>query len=237
MKGFETMINVKEIFHSIQGEGPFAGRPAWFIRLAECPLRCPGCDTDFLNGELWDEEAILKEVSSFRKPNVKKMVVITGGEPLVQDLTRLCKMLLASGYWIQIETSGVSCHEANLEFFQRCAAFISSPMTGVNIVCSPKAAKVVEGLKPFIGWYKYVGRAGKIDVDGLPEVTLKASEKVSGVFRDKDFLNHCPERVFIQPLDEQDADKNYDNLRFCAEVCALSGFSLTVQIHKLLNWR
>ena len=45
-----SKIKIAELFYSIQGEGPYAGRPAWFIRLADCPLRCPGCDTDFLNG-------------------------------------------------------------------------------------------------------------------------------------------------------------------------------------------
>ncbi|HEY6020017.1 MAG TPA: 7-carboxy-7-deazaguanine synthase QueE, partial [Candidatus Paceibacterota bacterium] len=41
---------VKDIFYTIQGEGPYAGRPAVFVRLGGCNLRCAFCDTDFSNG-------------------------------------------------------------------------------------------------------------------------------------------------------------------------------------------
>ena len=40
-------LQVNSIFYTIQGEGPFAGRPAIFIRLAGCNLQCPGCDTEY----------------------------------------------------------------------------------------------------------------------------------------------------------------------------------------------
>jgi len=103
-----------EIFHSIQGEGVYAGRPAVFLRLALCNLACVWCDTRYTwDWEHYDqgkgitalsldevEEAILR----YRCRNL----VVTGGEPLVQQrqLTPLLERLKACGFWIEVETNG-----------------------------------------------------------------------------------------------------------------------------------
>jgi len=100
------MINLSEIFSSIQGEGPFMGRPALFIRLSGCiPPFCPWCDTIYAcsPGEKTWVEDILPRVED------KSLVVITGGEPFLQwdsGLNRLETELLNIGVSIQYETSG-----------------------------------------------------------------------------------------------------------------------------------
>ncbi len=96
-------MHIAEIFYSIQGEGPAMGRPAAFIRLAGCNLKCEGCDTQ-LNG--WMElspQSVLDQVTG-------KRVVITGGEPTLQmsDLSRLITLLYEEGKEIHNETNGTN---------------------------------------------------------------------------------------------------------------------------------
>lgn len=103
-----------EIFHSIQGEGIYAGRPAIFLRLALCNLACVWCDTKYTwDWEHYDQEKEIMAISIYdaerkiRSFNCRNMVV-TGGEPLIQQrlLTYLLKRLKSSGFWIEVETNG-----------------------------------------------------------------------------------------------------------------------------------
>lgn len=101
------MLNVTEIFTSLQGESTLAGYPCTFVRLAECNLRCAWCDTtyshDLSAAKFMTLEEIISEVSKFPV----KLVEITGGEPLLQsESVRLCEELLEHGYRVMIETNG-----------------------------------------------------------------------------------------------------------------------------------
>ena len=98
-------LKVTEIFHSIQGESTHAGRPCTFVRLTACDLRCTWCDTEyaFYEGKPMELEDILAAVQS----HGASLVEITGGEPLLQKETpELCRMLLAAGYEVLMETGG-----------------------------------------------------------------------------------------------------------------------------------
>ena len=78
------MLNVNEIFQSIQGEGAQAGIPAVFLRLQGCNLRCPWCDTkgalDPGGGTVMSRKKVMEQINQ-HTPN---LVVVTGGEPLLQ---------------------------------------------------------------------------------------------------------------------------------------------------------
>jgi len=98
-------MRITEIFHSIQGESSYAGRPCVFVRLTGCPLRCTWCDTEyaFTGGTELTVEEILKQVEGYGCP----LVEVTGGEPLHQpEAFGLIERLCASGYEVLIETSG-----------------------------------------------------------------------------------------------------------------------------------
>lgn len=89
--------NVVEMFDSIQGEGIDTGKLMTFVRLAGCNLKCTFCDTDFSKGKLMTTKDIMSKCS--------KNVVITGGEPLAQDIYELARALWNDTY-LALETNG-----------------------------------------------------------------------------------------------------------------------------------
>ena len=101
------MINIHEIYQSIQGESTLAGMPCAFVRLAGCPLRCHYCDTEqaipFDSGQAMPIAHVIAQVKDMGNP----LVLVTGGEPLAQkSCIDLLKGLLELDVIVQLETSG-----------------------------------------------------------------------------------------------------------------------------------
>lgn len=100
-------MRVTEIFHSIQGESSYAGRPCVFVRTTGCNLRCVWCDTEysFHGGTDMSIPEIMAEVRLLGP--ACRLVELTGGEPLLQkDIGELAGALLGEGYTVLCETSG-----------------------------------------------------------------------------------------------------------------------------------
>ena len=95
-------MKVNETFLSLQGEGYFTGKAAFFLRLSGCNLRCPFCDTQHQSYTEMSEDEIVAEASR-HKP---RHIVITGGEPALQLTESLVDKLHAAGFFIQVETNG-----------------------------------------------------------------------------------------------------------------------------------
>ena len=98
-----------EHFYTLQGEGFHQGRAAYFVRLGGCDVGCVWCDVK----DSWDANAhpkmTIDEIVTTVIENTshkKGLVVITGGEPLMHDLTNLTAALQAQGFETNIETSG-----------------------------------------------------------------------------------------------------------------------------------
>src|ERR1043165_3884549 len=106
MESAEALLPVMEHFYTIQGEGYHQGKAAYFIRLGGCDVGCTWCDVK----ESWDaSKHQLFEVSSLKSDVAKtpaEIVVITGGEPTMYDLTKLTRDLQQAGYKTHLETSG-----------------------------------------------------------------------------------------------------------------------------------
>src|SRR6195952_1011763 len=92
-----TFLPVMESFYTLQGEGFHQGRAAYFIRLAGCDVGCVWCDVK----ESWDASIHpmmkISDLVSLVKQTPAKLVVITGGEPLMHNLDELTHALQAAG--------------------------------------------------------------------------------------------------------------------------------------------
>ncbi len=99
------MLQLAEIFYSIQGEGAFSGTPAVFVRLAGCNLSCDFCDTDYSLKFLGSVGQVVARVDEIGGDC--PMVILTGGEPLAQRETLvLIEALRRKGKRVHIESNG-----------------------------------------------------------------------------------------------------------------------------------
>lgn len=102
------MLPVMEEFYTLQGEGFHQGKAAYFIRLGGCDVGCVWCDVkDSWEAERHPLHRISDLVTKVRQ-HQGDIVVITGGEPLMHDLTSLTEELHGAGLRTHMETSGSS---------------------------------------------------------------------------------------------------------------------------------
>jgi 7-carboxy-7-deazaguanine synthase len=100
-------LPVMETFYTLQGEGTFAGRAAWFIRLGGCDVGCHWCDVkDSWDASRWPRQLVHDMVAE-AACHPGRLAVVTGGEPLMHNLTALTDALHDAGFQTNIETSGV----------------------------------------------------------------------------------------------------------------------------------
>ncbi len=99
------MLQLAEIFYTLQGEGSFTGTPAVFVRLAGCNLACDFCDTDYSLKFVASVDEVVQRVGE--AGGDCPMVVITGGEPFAQrDTLALIAALRADGRRVHVESNG-----------------------------------------------------------------------------------------------------------------------------------
>jgi len=145
---------VMEHFYTLQGEGSYAGHAAYFIRLAGCDVGCVWCDVK----ESWEEaghpiytvKALTKEV--LKHPG--RLVVITGGEPTLHDLTMLTAALKQKGCRIHIETSGSSSLSGQLDWITLSPKKFKAPLESA-LQCADEF-KVVVFHKSDFNWAEQV---------------------------------------------------------------------------------
>lgn len=216
----DRYYSVQSIFKTIQGEGPFSGKPAIFIRLAGCNLKCPGCDTDYTSNRRDMHVSDITERVHKLAENKITLVVITGGEPFRQDITVLCNHLQdLLGYTVQIETNGTLPPSKGL-----------SP--NVVIVCSPKTGKLNRYMAERADAFKYVLSTTSVNEnDGLPIHALYHPASPQIARPPKGFKGE----VYLQPMDEYNWLPNSQNQRLVVENCLKYNYTLQLQIHKIIG--
>lgn len=223
-KGNPQNLEVIDCWDTIQGEGPWAGHPAVFIRLAGCNLQCKTCDTDYTtNRRMMPIESIFDAVDDLLDKrhkghrSVTDRVVITGGEPFRQDIGELCRLFITRGVSIQIETNGTLYQE-------------DFPYLPVMIVCSPKTTTIHPELDKKIHCFKYVIEAGHVDPnDGLPTSVLGIKVRP---YR-PDMRDNRP--IYVQPVETTYPEETQANVKASVKSCMDYGYRLSLQTHKLLG--
>jgi 7-carboxy-7-deazaguanine synthase len=209
------MVELVDVWLTVQGEGPLSGHPAVFIRTAGCNLsgQCKLCDTDYTTGRrFFSPPQIVESVLALRE---RGLVVITGGEPFRQNITPLVRQLLMTGYNVQIETNGTYYWKG-------------FPYRAVQIVCSPKTPKIHPKIP--VDYYKYVIRDGEVDEeDGLPTSVLGSGIRPA---RPRGTAN-VP--IYISPCDEMEEERNEANLRAAIRSVLKFDYILSQQSHKIWN--
>ena len=108
---------IMEHFFTIQGEGTYSGRAAYFIRIAGCDVGCVWCDVK----ESWDKDQhttmTIKEIIEKVTESKTDFVVITGGEPAMYNLNPLVEPLKKMGITIAIETSGCYPLQGDVDWY------------------------------------------------------------------------------------------------------------------------
>lgn len=122
---------IMEHFYTIQGEGVHTGRAAYFIRTAGCDVNCWWCDVK----DSWEQDGHpLVKVSDLVNAALAsgtKMVVVTGGEPLMHNLFPLTTALKQAGFHIHIETSGSSPLTGNLDWITLSPKRFKKPLDAI----------------------------------------------------------------------------------------------------------
>ncbi len=131
-----TALPVMEHFSTLQGEGFYQGRAAYFIRLGGCDVGCVWCDVK----ESWDagkhpEVEITNLVAAVKKTPAE-LVVITGGEPLLHNLDELTAALKAAGLQTNIETSGAHPVSGNWDWICLSPKKFKAPLPEVVALAS-----------------------------------------------------------------------------------------------------
>ena len=201
------ILEVQEIFPTLQGEGPYVGWPSVFVRLGGCNLACEFCDTEFDSFKKISLEDILLEVKKVGEG--KKLVVITGGEPLRQPIGLLCEELIKMGFLVQIETNGTIYRDLPKE---------------VKVICSPKNTD---------GKYHSIRLDLLQRIDAFKFIISKNNlnySKVEEVGQSKNNID-----VYVQPMDEYNDELNNENLQFALDLAIKEGCILSLQTHKILG--
>lgn len=205
VQGDGLLLDIQSIFATLQGEGIYAGWPAVFVRLGGCNLACAFCDTEF---ETFNTRLLADILTEIRQlaGDVRKLIVITGGEPFLQPIEKLCSELVAAGFKVQIETNGTLYRDIDEQ---------------VDIMCSPKNTgkgyfPIRSDLLARVNAFKFIISAHNNAYAEVGEVGQR---------------NTIP--VYVQPMDEYDSQKNRDNLKRATELAQTRGYRLSLQLHKI----
>lgn len=206
---------IAEIFYSLKGEGLWTGKPMAFVRFAGCNLKCEFCDTDHSVRKEMTSLEIFKEVSKYPTSRL----VLTGGEPCIQNLQPLIN-LLSDRFTLHIETNGMLPVPSGISW----------------ITVSPKNDNLNNETMDKCNEVKFLYAKSQYWVDLITSVRAKY-----GLF------SNGYRELILMPIAVGKYDKEWsrdanafidDNVRGTIEYCLRNPeFRYQVQLHKVLNVR
>lgn len=211
-------MKINEIFgkNTIQGEGPYIGQPATFVRTFGCVMPfCDFCDSkhSWKDNAKESHEMSIDEVVGNVKSFGNKLVVITGGEPYAQNETYdLVDKLLEKSYKVQMETSGKSpiLYRPENEKF----TIIMSPKQFNNSFAIANESTVKKA-----DYYKFVLETPK-EMDNIMNFIKQYNININ--------------QVYLMPKGST-REKQINNSDYVIEQCAKYGMTYGSRLHILLN--
>jgi len=186
---------VMESFYSIQGEGTHSGKPSYFIRLAGCDVNCDWCDVK----DSWDIDSSqyksIDEITNEIKKFSTDLVIITGGEPLMHNLTDLTSALKKLGKKIHIETSGTHPVSGYFDWICFSPKKFKKPLD--EFFKMSNELKIIISKDSDFRWAEYLLR----QIKNKPELILQAEWSRSEIINPKilDYIKLNPKwRISLQ---------------------------------------
>lgn len=238
----EGKIALTKIFYTLQGEGPFAGRPSVFIRLAGCNRGakedCQWCDTRFMiNEATWIQpEKLLPTILAEISPLVQikdTVAVLTGGEPSIQaNASLLIQCLNGAGMHVQIESNG--------DFLLQ-----DLPKDMVTLIVSPKIghlqgeySRLKEEVRNRVDYLKFVVSADKQSpYHNLPFWVGGFEPRHVYVSPCAIYRRQIREDEVASAWDDDMVDRQAtrENHAYAASLCMKFGYTLSIQKHLFIG--
>jgi len=128
------MLPLMEAFYTLQGEGYYSGRAAYFLRIGGCDVGCSWCDVkESWNPSLHPPTTIVEILEDILKYPVNT-VVVTGGEPLMWNLERLTSALHDKGLEVHLETSGSYPYTGNFDWICLSPKKMQLPLESIRSI-------------------------------------------------------------------------------------------------------
>jgi len=213
--GITKAFLINNIFYTLQAGGPFSGQPAVIIQMGGCNLQCSWCDTEYSNNKEMGESEILGTVEQVSiLPLDGLLVVITGGEPFSQHISRLCASLISIGCFVQVETNGTL---TNYDF----------PWDGVEVVVSPKTKFLHKDILLYANYWKYVISSDDKRSDlGIPLFSTQKNTDL-GAPRYVPARVSC-KNIYLAPLNSKNTVQNFENRQTAVILCLKFGYNLSL---------
>ena len=210
---------INEIFYSLQGEGQLAGVASVFVRIAGCPLRCTWCDTKYAWSESAGKDYSAEQVKEELKKYPSRYIVVTGGEPMVQNgLGDFINGFAENDMHITIETAGIE-FIANL----RCDLMSISPKLSNAQAQNQQGAPNISILQKLIDNYNCQLKFVIDRPDDINEV-IQLADKLENVE---------VEKIFLMPQAVR-REEYIDKAPMVAQLCKETGFAFSPRLHVML---
>jgi 7-carboxy-7-deazaguanine synthase len=217
-------MKISEIFYSIQGEGMLAGVPSVFLRTSGCNLRCTWCDTPYTSWKPEGDDLSLDNILADVRGRGSKHVVVTGGEPMIQqEIVQLTQRLKDLALHITIETAGTVYQPVTCDLMSISPKLANSTPTeredGRWAAQHDRLRYQPGVLKQLMGEYPYQLKFVVSDPGDLGEIETILKETDA----DRDRVLLMPEGTSSEKLNER--------ARWLVDICKREGFRYGLRLH------